>query len=81
MVKVSVIIPIYNVEKYLKRCLQSVVRQTYVDYEVICVNDCSPDNSQFIIDEYEKRYPQLIKSYINEARRICTAGRKRAVLA
>ena len=66
MVKVSVIIPIYNVEKYLKRCLQSVVRQTYVDYEVICVNDCSPDNSQFIIDEYEKRYPQLIKSYINE---------------
>ena len=35
MVKVSVIIPIYNVEKYLKRCLQSVVRQTYVDYEVI----------------------------------------------
>ena len=60
MVKVSVIIPIYNVEKYLKRCLQSV------DYEVICVNDCSPDNSQFIIDEYEKRYPQLVKSYINE---------------
>ena len=35
MVKVSVIIPIYNVEKYLKRCLQSVVRQTYVDYEVV----------------------------------------------
>mgnify|MGYP003371968625 FL=1 len=66
MIKVSIIIPVYNVEKYLRRCLKSVVRQTFEEYEIICVNDCSPDNSQNIIDEYVKKYPKLIKSFINE---------------
>ena len=42
---ISVIIPVYNVEQYLKRCLDSIVNQTFEDYEIICVNDCSPDNS------------------------------------
>ncbi|HET1964288.1 TPA: glycosyltransferase family 2 protein, partial [Streptococcus pneumoniae] len=50
--KVSVIIPVYNVEKYLRRCLDSVVNQTYKDIEVILVNDGSPDNSKEICEEY-----------------------------
>ena len=53
MLKVSVIIPIYNVEEYLKKCLDTVVNQTYKNLEIICVNDCSPDNSLNIIEEYQ----------------------------
>lgn len=42
---VSIIIPIYNVEKYLKQCLESCINQTEKNIEIICVNDCSQDNS------------------------------------
>ena len=59
--KVSVIVPVYNVEKYLRKCLDSLVNQTFSDYEVILVNDGSTDNSQNIIDEYASKYP-CIKS-------------------
>lgn len=52
---VSVIIPIYNVEQYLEKCLDSVINQTYKDLEIICVNDCSPDNSAQILLEYAQR--------------------------
>lgn len=52
MAKISVIIPVYNVEKYLVRCLDSVCQQTLQDIEVICVNDCSPDNSLDILNAY-----------------------------
>ena len=52
MCKVSVIIPIYNVEEYLPKCLNSIINQTYKDLEIICVNDCSPDNSAKILEEY-----------------------------
>ncbi len=52
MVKVSVVIPVYNVEKYLKDCLNSVTKQTLTDIEIICVNDGSTDNSLEIINEY-----------------------------
>ena len=52
MAKISVIIPVYNVEKYLSKCLDSVVNQTLKDIEIIVVNDGSPDNSQKIIDKY-----------------------------
>ena len=52
MVKVSVIIPVYNVEDYLKECLDSVLSQTLKDIEVICVDDCSTDDSLKILQEY-----------------------------
>ncbi|MBQ9025051.1 MAG: glycosyltransferase [Methanobrevibacter sp.] len=54
MVKVSVIIPVYNVEKYLKKCLDSVINQTLEDIEIICVDDGSTDNSLAILNEYKK---------------------------
>ncbi len=53
--KVSIIIPVYNVEKYLRQCLDSVINQTFRDIEIICVNDCSPDNSLQIIKEYQQK--------------------------
>lgn len=58
--KVSVIIPIYNTEKYLKECIDSVINQDLADIEIICVNDCSPDNSQSILEEYAKVEPRVI---------------------
>ncbi len=54
MDQVSVIIPVYNTEKYLSKCLDSVCNQTLKDIEIICVNDCSPDNSLAILQEYAK---------------------------
>jgi len=66
MYKVSVIVPVYNVEKYIERCLDSLVNQTLNDIEIIVVNDGSPDNSQSIIDKYVKKYPKKVKSFIKE---------------
>ena len=51
---ISVIVPIYNMEKYLKRCLDSIVNQTYSDLEIILINDGSKDNSKEICDDYAK---------------------------
>ena len=62
MPKVSVIVPVYNVEKYLNKCLNSLVIQTLKGIEIIVVNDGSPDNSQEIIDKYSQKYKN-IKAY------------------
>lgn len=51
-VKVSVIVPVYNVEKYLKRCLDSITKQTLKEIEIICINDGSTDNSLEILQQY-----------------------------
>jgi len=51
---ISVIIPVYNTEKYLAECLDSVINQTFGNIEIICVNDGSPDNSQKILEQYAK---------------------------
>ena len=53
--KVSIIIPVYNVEQYLRQCLDSVVNQTMREIQIICVNDGSPDNSLAILQEYAER--------------------------
>ncbi len=52
MIKVSVIIPVYNAEKFLERCLTSLCNQTLKDIEIICVDDCSQDNSVNIVKEF-----------------------------
>lgn len=57
--KISVIIPVYNAKDYLKRCLDSVCNQTLKDIEIICVNDCSTDNSKEILWQYAKNYKNL----------------------
>lgn len=62
MAKLSVIMPVYNTQKYLKKSLDSLVNQTFKDLEIIIVNDGSTDNSQKIIDEYKKKYKN-IKAY------------------
>ena len=54
MPKISVIVPVYNVEKYLRRCLESIKNQTFTDWEAICVNDGSPDDSAQILNAFEK---------------------------
>ena len=61
-VKVSVIVPVYNVEKYLDKCLDTLARQTLKEIEIIVVNDESPDNSQELIDKYQEKY-STIKGY------------------
>lgn len=60
MTKVSVIVPIYNVEKYLEKCLDSLVNQTLEDIEIILVNDGSTDNSGQIVKEYVSKYKEKI---------------------
>ena len=60
----SVIIPIYNVEKYLSRCIESIIKQTYSSYEIILVNDGSTDNSLLIAEEYRNKYSNI--SVINK---------------
>lgn len=65
-IKISIIVPVWNVEKYINKCLDSLVHQTLDEIEIIVVNDGSPDNSQTIIDKYVKKYPGKVKSFIKE---------------
>lgn len=54
MPKFSIIIPVYNTEKYLQQCVESVLNQTYADFEIILVNDGSTDNSAKICNDFSK---------------------------
>ena len=56
---VSVVVPVYNVEPYLHRCVDSILTQTYQNLEVILVDDGSPDNCSIICDEYAKLDPRI----------------------
>ena len=58
--KISVIIPIYNSEKYLYNCLNSIARQTYEDLEIICIDDGSSDSSKSIITDFASRDPRFV---------------------
>ena len=60
MIKVSIIIPVYNVDLYLEKCLNSCVNQTLKEIEIIVINDASPDTSDRIMREFECKYPQKI---------------------
>lgn len=79
--KISVIIPVYNVEKYLKRCLDSIINQTYKNLEIILIDDGSTDKSSNICDEYAAKDKRIVvihkeNSGVSEARNkgldICT---------
>ena len=58
--KVSIIIPVYNVEQYLPKCLDSIINQTLKDIEIICINDGSIDNSLSILKEYASKDDRII---------------------
>ena len=60
MIKVSVIIPVYNVEKYLEECLQSVCNQTLKDIEIICINDGSKDKSGQILKDFAQKDKRIV---------------------
>ncbi|KZX10224.1 glycosyltransferase family 2 protein [Methanobrevibacter oralis] len=73
MVKVSVVVPVYNVEKYLEECLDSIVNQTLEDIEIICVNDGSTDNSLDILNRYAKHDKRItIISQENKGHAVAT---------
>lgn len=61
MIDFTIIIPVYNTEKYLKKCIDSALIQDYQSYEIIIVNDGSTDSSSTIIREYEDKYPEKVK--------------------
>jgi len=52
MTRISIVMPVYNSEKYLRACLDSLLRQSFIDFEVICIDDCSVDGSWEILKEY-----------------------------
>ena len=63
-ISVSIIVPVYNVEKYLRECLDSLVNQTLKGIEIICINDCSSDGSLNILKEYKKKCPEDMKELV-----------------
>lgn len=58
--KVSIIVPVYKVEKYLRKCMDSLVNQTLDDIELVCINDGSPDNCLSILKEYQNKFPDKV---------------------
>ena len=60
---VSIVVPVYNAEKTLGYCLDSILNSTYKNYEVILINDGSTDNSQIVIDKYKRKYPQIFRTF------------------
>lgn len=64
--KVSIIVPVYNVENYLAKCLTSLINQTLQNIEIIIVNDGSKDGSEKIIQEYAQKFPNKLKAYQKE---------------
>ncbi|UFH33891.1 glycosyltransferase [Chryseobacterium sp. C-71] len=63
---ISIIVPVYNVENYLAKCLDSLMNQTYQNIEVLVVNDGSKDSSERIIQDYAQRFPEKIKAFNKE---------------
>ena len=61
MCRISIIIPVHNEEKYMRRCIDSCLIQTMNDYEIIVVDDASTDHSREILHEYELKYPEVIR--------------------
>ena len=66
--KISVIVAVYNAEKYIKRCIDSLLAQTFTDFEVLLVNDGSTDNSGMLCDEYAKndKRIKILKNFYDD---------------
>lgn len=73
--KVSVIVPIYNREAYLRRCIESLIQQTYENIEIILVDDCSKDKSVIIAKWYEDEYPSLCRLVQQKSNKGVSAAR------
>lgn len=65
--KISIIVPVYNVEKYLDRCINSLLNQTYENIEVLLIDDCSTDNSARICKDYQDKYSDTCKYLCNKS--------------
>lgn len=63
---ISIIIPVYNAEKYLETCIEAILGQTFKDYEIICINDGSKDASIKILTQYKEKYPTVMQVYSQE---------------
>ncbi|MFM2156622.1 MAG: hypothetical protein RL516_1371 [Bacteroidota bacterium] len=63
---ISIVIPVYNAQECLSRCLDSILNQSFKNFEIVLVNDASTDNTQQIIDDYKEKYPRQIKSIIKK---------------
>ena len=79
MDKISIVVAVYNAEKTLKKCIESLLNQTYENTEIILVNDCSKDNSLDICIEYSKNYDN-VKVISNERNSGVSAINKTMVL-
>ncbi len=77
----SVIVPNYNNERYIKCCVESILQQTYKNLEILIADDCSGDSSPDIIREYEKRYPGVIRGQYHDENRGVSYNRHSAILA
>ena len=77
MVKISVIMPIYNSEKYLKEAIDSVLNQSFKDFELICINDGSTDNSPEILENYRKKDKRI--KIINQKNQGLSAARNKGL--
>ena len=63
---VSVIIPIYNAERFIATALDSVLQQSYKDIEIILVDDCSSDHTEEVVNGYVEQYPQIMYQRLNK---------------
>ncbi|MDA3898043.1 MAG: glycosyltransferase family 2 protein, partial [Desulfobacteraceae bacterium] len=79
--ELSIIVPNYNNGQYIKDCIESILSQSFDDYEIIIADDRSDDNSREIINEYVDKYPDRIKKIFNEYNLGVSRNRHNAILS
>jgi glycosyltransferase EpsH len=79
--KVSVIVPIYNVKDYLERCVESLLKQTYPNLEIILVDDCSTDGGEVLAQQYAERYPNICRFIQQEQKKRASGSRNTGISA